>query len=176
MPNESFNMNNNAVNYLIHGDLFSYKYEIPAAWFVIIRYESELTHNFERLKSGLPALVNGDGQQVLDYLYIDDCIEAVLKFMRQDSFSGPVNIGSEEMVTLNQLAQMAIRISNKNINIHNIAGEEFFQKYGFKCPTGVRGRNSDNSLYEEKMGWKVSSPLIEGMKKTYTWINSQVNG
>jgi GDP-D-mannose 3',5'-epimerase len=118
----------------------------------------------------------GDGHQTRSFLYIDACIEAVLKFMRQDSFSGPVNIGSEEMVTINQLAQMAIHISNKNINIHNITGEEFFQKYGFKCPTGVRGRNSDNSLYEEKMGWKVASPLIEGMKKTYTWINSQVNG
>ena len=92
----------------------------------------------------------------------------------ESDFTGPVNIGSEEMVTINQLAEMAIAISNKDISYYNISGQEFFDKYGFKCPTGVRGRNSDNKLYREKIGWEVSMPLIEGMKKTYVWISEQV--
>jgi nucleoside-diphosphate-sugar epimerase len=117
----------------------------------------------------------GDGLQTRSFLYVDDCVEAVLRFMRQDEFYGPVNIGSEEMVTINQLAQMAINLSGKNINITNIEGEEFKTKYGFRCPVGVRGRNSDNKLYKEKMGWEVSMPLIEGMSKTFDWINQQVN-
>ena len=118
----------------------------------------------------------GDGAQTRSFLYIDDCIEAMLRFMRQDEFEGPVNIGSEEMVTINQLAQMAIDISEKDIKINNIDGQDFIDKYGFPCPLGVRGRNSDNRLYKEKMGWEVSMPLIDGMKKTYEWINKQANG
>jgi len=120
----------------------------------------------------------GDGQQTRSFLYIDDCLEAVLRFMRQEEFYGPVNIGSEEMVTINQLAEMALKIANKKERsyIKNIDGEEFKNKYGFKCPVGVRGRNSDNKLYKEKMGWAVSMPLIEGMSKTFEWINKQVNG
>jgi nucleoside-diphosphate-sugar epimerase len=90
-------------------------------------------------------------------------------------FIEPVNIGSEEMVTINQLAEMAIAISGKNITIDNIGGQKFIDKYGFKCPTGVRGRNSDNSLYEEKIGWKVSQPLQDGMVKTFSWIDGLVN-
>ena len=70
---------------------------------------------------------------------------------------------------------MAIKISGKQISIKNIKGEEFFNKYGFKCPTGVRGRNSENSLYKQKIGWVVSEPLIKGMKNTFEWINKQVN-
>ncbi len=115
----------------------------------------------------------GDGKQTRSFLYVDECVEAVLRLMRSD-FMGPVNIGSEEMVTINQLAQMAIDISGKDLMIHNIRGEEFYAKYGFKCPTGVRGRNSDNALYARKVGWQVSQPLLEGMKKTYEWINQQV--
>ena len=119
----------------------------------------------------------GDGQQTRSFLYIDDCLEAVLCFMRQDDFKGPVNIGSEEMVTINQLAEMALEIADKKERsyIKNITGEEFKQKYGFKCPVGVRGRNSDNKLYKEKMGWEPTQPLYEGMKKTFEWINKQVN-
>jgi GDP-D-mannose 3',5'-epimerase len=116
----------------------------------------------------------GDGEQTRSFLYIDECIEAVLRFMKQDEFLGPVNIGSEEMVTINQLAQMAIDISGKNITIKNLDGESFKAKYGFKCPTGVRGRNSDNKLYKEKMGWAVNEPLKAGMEKTFDWINKQV--
>ena len=90
-------------------------------------------------------------------------------------FEGPVNIGSEEMVTINQLAKMAIEIAEKDITIKNIEGDEFVQKYGFKCPLGVKGRNSDNKLYREKIGWEVSQPLSVGLKKTYQWIKSQVD-
>jgi len=116
----------------------------------------------------------GDGQQTRSFLYIDECIEMVLRFMRQDEFLGPVNIGSEEMVTINQLAEMAIEVADKRAYVKNIAGEEFKAKYGFKCPVGVRGRNSDNKLYKEKVGWEPTQPLIEGMKKTYQWINKQL--
>lgn len=115
----------------------------------------------------------GDGQQTRSFLYVDECIEAVFSLM-DSSFPGPVNIGSEEKVTLNELAQMAIDISGKNIRIKNIYGEEFFNKYGFKCPTGVRGRNSDNRLFKNKMGWEVSKPLVEGMTQTYEWISQLV--
>jgi GDP-D-mannose 3',5'-epimerase len=115
----------------------------------------------------------GDGQQTRSFLYVDECIEAVLRMMNSN-FLGPVNIGSEEMVKVNQLAEMAITISGKKIKIKNIHGKEFFEKYGFKCPIGVRGRNSDNRLYSEKIGWKVKQPLIEGIDTTYKWIAEQV--
>ena len=85
--------------------------------------------------------------------------------MRQKEFYGPVNIGSEEMVTINQLAQMAIDLSGKDLSIKNIDG-----------PLGVRGRNSDNKLYKEKMGWEPTQPLYEGMKQTFKWIETQHNG
>lgn len=115
----------------------------------------------------------GDGKQTRSFLYIDECIEAVLRLMESD-FLGPVNIGSEEMVSINELAQIAIDISQKNIKIRNLDGQEFFDKYGFKCPLGVKGRNSHNKLYNEKIGWMVSQPLKVGMEKTYTWISEQV--
>jgi GDP-D-mannose 3',5'-epimerase len=116
----------------------------------------------------------GNGQQTRSFLYIDECLEAVLRLMDSD-FSGPVNIGSEEMVTINQLAEMAIKISGKDIKIKNLHGEEFITKYGHKCPIGVQGRNSDNKLYENKIGWVVSEPLESGLKKTFEWINGNVN-
>ena len=115
----------------------------------------------------------GDGKQTRSFLYVDECLEAVLRLMDSD-FMGPVNIGSEEMVTINELARMAIALSEKELKIHNIQGDEFYARYGFKCPTGVRGRNSDNTLYGEKIGWRVSQPLLDGMKKTFNWINQQV--
>lgn len=104
----------------------------------------------------------GDGKQTRSFLYIDECIEAVMRLMNSD-FTGPVNIGSEEMISINDFAQMAIDISGKNLKINNIPG-----------PTGVRGRNSDNRLLLEKLQWEPSMPLIEGMKKTYAWIESQI--
>ena len=117
----------------------------------------------------------GDGQQTRSFLYIDECINRVLEFMRQDSFIGPVNIGSEEMVTINRLAQLAIDASGKNISIKNISGQEFESKYGFKCPVGVRGRNSDNTLYKKEMGSDVYYPLDKGIKETFDWISKQIN-
>lgn len=115
----------------------------------------------------------GDGEQTRSFLYVDECVEAVLRLM-ESKFLGPVNIGSEEMVTINQLAQLAISISGKNIYIKNIHSKEFFDKYGFNCPVGVRGRNSDNRLYREKIGWEVSQPLKDGMKTTFEWIATKV--
>ncbi len=105
----------------------------------------------------------GDGSQTRSFLYIDECIEGILRLTRSD-FEGPVNIGSEEMITINDLAKMAINISGKNITIKNIPG-----------PTGVRGRNSDNKLIQEKLGWAPNYPLINGLTKTFKWIDKQVN-
>jgi nucleoside-diphosphate-sugar epimerase len=117
----------------------------------------------------------GDGCQTRSFLYIDECLEAVLRFMNSD-FHGPVNIGSEEMISINQLAQMVIDISGKNIKIHNVTADEYYKLYQKTLPEGVRGRNSDNRLYQQHMNWTVSQPLRIGMEKTYEWINKQVNG
>ena len=117
----------------------------------------------------------GDGLQTRSFLYIDDCIEAVIRFMRQDDFYGPVNIGSDEMVSINDLAQLALDAASKNNKIENLAGNDFIDKYGFKCPEGVRGRNSDNRLYREKMNWEPTQSLKDGVASTFKWINSQVN-
>ena len=116
----------------------------------------------------------GDGKQTRSFLYVDECIEAVIRLMNSD-FLGPVNIGSEEMVSINELAKIAINISKKNISINNLDGKDFVDKYGFNCPVGVRGRNSDNKLYKEKIGWEVKQPLKIGMLETFKWINKLVN-
>ena len=115
----------------------------------------------------------GSGNQTRSFLYIDECIEATLRLMRSDC-KEPLNIGSEEMLSINDFAKMGIRVSGKDLDIYNIDGQDFIDKYGHKCPLGVNGRNSDNTLYEEKLGWKVSRPLVEGMEKTYKWINNQI--
>jgi nucleoside-diphosphate-sugar epimerase len=115
-------------------------------------------------KDGDVIEVWGDGQQTRSFLYVDECVDAVLKLM-DSNFIEPVNIGSEEMVTINQLAEMAISFSKKDLLIKNIEGVEFIKKYGFKCPLGVKGRNSDNRLYKEKIGWEVSQPLSIGLEK-----------
>jgi GDP-D-mannose 3',5'-epimerase len=104
----------------------------------------------------------GDGEQTRSFLYIDECLEGVRRLMESD-FIGPVNIGSEEMVSINQLAEMAMDIAGKNQSIKHIPG-----------PLGVRGRNSDNQLIYEKLKWKPIAPLREGLIKTYTWISEQV--
>jgi len=118
----------------------------------------------------------GDGAQTRSFMYIDECLEATIRLMRQDEFNGPVNIGSEEMVPINELAQIAIDLSGKDIKINNLDGQDFIDKYGFPCPLGVRGRNSDNTLYIEKLGWEPTMTLRQGMAKTFEWINEQVNG
>jgi GDP-D-mannose 3',5'-epimerase len=112
--------------------------------------------------SGNSIEVWGDGSRTRSFLYIDECIEATRRFVDSD-FQGPVNIGSEEMITIQNFAQMAIDISGKDLAINNIDG-----------PLGVHGRNSDNNLYREKMGWEPTQPLREGMEKTYEWILQQV--
>lgn len=105
----------------------------------------------------------GDGKQTRSFLYIDECIEAIMRFMMID-FEGPINIGSEEMVSINELAQMAINLSGKQLSIKNVDVQH----------TGVRGRNSDNKLLREKLGWEPTMSLYEGMEKTYKWIEEQV--
>ena len=104
----------------------------------------------------------GDGNQTRSFLYIDECIEGVRQLVESD-FTGPVNIGSEEMVSINQLAVLIMQIAGKNLAIKHISG-----------PLGVRGRNSDNHLIAEKLGWKPSRPLRVGLEKTYRWIQEQV--
>lgn len=108
-------------------------------------------------------LVWGDGRQTRSFLYVDECVEGVIRLMRSD-FNGPVNIGSDEMVSINQLAEMVIKLSGKTLTVKNIDG-----------PEGVRGRNSDNKLIAKELDWCPSMPLIDGLKKTYDWINGEVN-
>ena len=104
----------------------------------------------------------GDGSQTRSFLYIDECVEGTLRLMRSN-FSGPVNIGSDEMISINDLAKMIINISAKSIEINNVDGF-----------VGVRGRTSDNNLIHKKLGWSPSQNLEEGIKKTYSWIADQV--
>lgn len=104
----------------------------------------------------------GDGQQTRSFLYIDECLEGMLRLMNSD-FMGPVNIGSEEMISINGLAEMIMDIAGKRLSIRHIEG-----------PLGVRGRKSDNRLIREKLGWAPSKPLREGMEKNYAWITEQV--
>ena len=103
----------------------------------------------------------GDGLQTRSFLYVDECLEGSTRLLRSD-WSGPVNIGSEEMVTINQLAEIIMKIANKKLTINHIKG-----------PLGVRGRNSDNRLIEEKLDWKPSLALEDGLEKTYHWIYQQ---
>jgi nucleoside-diphosphate-sugar epimerase len=104
----------------------------------------------------------GDGLQTRSFLYIDECLEGVLRLMRSE-FVGPVNIGSEERVTINGLAEMVMKIAGKTLSLLHVSG-----------PEGVRGRNSDNRLIQAKLGWKPSRPLDEGLRETYAWIERQV--
>ena len=104
----------------------------------------------------------GDGQQTRSFLYIDECIEGVRRLMKSD-FEGPVNIGSDQMISINDLTKLIIELADKRAGIKNIPG-----------PQGVRGRTSDNTLIKEKLGWAPSQPLSDGLKKTYKWIQSQM--
>ena len=106
----------------------------------------------------------GDGIQTRSFLFIDECLEGVLRLMRSD-FPGPINIGSEEMVSINQFAHIIMDIAGKELSIRHIPG-----------PLGVRGRNSDNRLISKELGWSPTLPLREGLERTYRWIDDQVKG
>jgi nucleoside-diphosphate-sugar epimerase len=113
-------------------------------------------------KSGDAIDIWGDGKQTRSFLYVEECVEGTLRLMRSD-FSGPFNIGSEEMVTIDTLVDVVADIAGKRIEKNHIPG-----------PVGVRGRNSDNRLIQEKLGWAPSKPLREGLEKTYAWIEQQL--
>jgi GDP-D-mannose 3',5'-epimerase len=100
----------------------------------------------------------GDGKQTRSFLYVDDCLDAMRSLMESD-FSGPINIGSEEMISINDFVGLVAKVSEKNVTIKNIEG-----------PTGVRGRSSDNRLIREKLGWEPNHDLQKGIVKTYTWV------
>lgn len=105
----------------------------------------------------------GSGKQTRSFLYIDECVQGTRLLMDSD-FTGPVNIGSEEMISINDLARLIASVAGKEVSIKNVDG-----------PVGVAGRNSDNDMIEEKLGWKPSRPLKEGLKKTYDWVSQQVS-
>lgn len=113
-------------------------------------------------KNGDEIEIWGDGEQTRSFLYIDECLEAVRRLMESD-FIGPVNIGSDEMVTINRLADIACEVGNKTVVKKHIPG-----------PLGVRGRNSDNTLIKKMLNWAPSQPLATGISKTYAWIEEQV--
>ncbi len=104
----------------------------------------------------------GDGEQTRSFLYIDECLEGIRRLVASD-FCGPINIGSEEMLTINELATMVIELSGKNLSLHHVDG-----------PLGVRGRRSDNTLIRETLNWSPSDSLYAGMKRTYGWIAEQI--
>jgi GDP-D-mannose 3', 5'-epimerase len=105
----------------------------------------------------------GTGAQTRSFLYIDECVDGTLRLMRSD-FTGPVNIGSEEMISINDLAKLVMKIADKPLTILNVPG-----------PTGVNGRNSDNRLLRAKLGWAPSHSLALGVSKTYRWIEQQIH-
>lgn len=105
----------------------------------------------------------GDGQQTRSFMYIDDAVEGIRRLMNSD-FVGPVNIGSSERVTVDQLTDMVIEISGKNLTKKHVKGEQ-----------GVRGRNSDNTLIKKALGWEPLISLYEGLQKTYPWVKEQVD-
>jgi len=104
----------------------------------------------------------GDGKQTRSFLFVEECVEGVIRLMQSD-FSGPVNIGSDEMVTINRLVDIVCEIGEKMLERKHIPG-----------PLGVRGRNSDNRLIKEKLGWAPSKPLKEGLRETYEWIQNEL--
>ena len=114
-------------------------------------------------KQGGSIEVWGDGLQTRSFLFVDECVEATYRLVQSD-FTGPVNIGSEEMVSINELVDIAAKVSGKKVEKNHIEG-----------PLGVRGRNSNNDLIREKLGWDYSMTLEEGILKTYNWIEEQLS-
>src|SRR5262245_36964928 len=113
-------------------------------------------------ENGVDEVLGGEGKQTRSFLYVDECLEGTLRLTRSD-FSGPVNIGSDEMVSIDRLVDIVAGIAGKSLNKRHIDG-----------PTGVRGRNSDNRLIREKLKWSPSTVLVDGLRPTYAWIGSQV--
>ena len=105
----------------------------------------------------------GDGEQTRSFLYIDDCIEGIRHLMNSETFHGPVNIGADQMISINDTVDLVAQIAGKTIRKKHIDG-----------PTGVRGRNSNNELIEEKLNWRPSQNLKDGLKETYRWINGEI--
>lgn len=155
---------------------FARNYDLPAA---IARYHNvfgpygawrggrekapaAICRKVAEAKDGGEIEIWGDGNQTRSFLYIDECIEGTLR-LTQSGFPGPINIGSDEMVSINTLVDMVSQIAGKTLHRRHIAG-----------PTGVRGRNSDNRLIAEKLGWRPSASLYSGLEKTYEWIERQV--
>jgi nucleoside-diphosphate-sugar epimerase len=136
----------------VEGSWFDGREKAPAA----------ICRKIAMAKDGGQIEIWGDGEQTRSFLYVDECVEATIRLTRSE-WAGPVNIGSDEMVTINQLAKMIMEISGKKLDLLHIPG-----------PLGVRGRNSDNRLFEKKLGWRVSEKLVDGLYKTYPWVLSQV--
>ncbi|MGO9673356.1 MAG: NAD-dependent epimerase/dehydratase family protein [Methylocella sp.] len=118
-----------------------------------------------KTNSGGEIEIWGDGKQTRSFLYIDECVEGTVRLLRSKTFEGPVNIGSEEMVTINQLVDIVSDIAGKSVKKKHIPG-----------PLGVRGRNSDNRLIREKLGWAPSQSLRKGLETTYQWIEQRALG
>jgi len=123
-----------------------------------------LCRKVAEVKDGGVIDIWGDGEQTRSFLYIDECLDGIERLMDSGVSFEPMNLGSEEMVTINQLAEMIIMISGKKVSINHIEG-----------PLGVRGRNSNNKLIHKNLGWQPDYPLLKGIEQTYRWINDQVH-
>ena len=128
------------------------KEKVPAA----------MCRKIAEINNGETIEIWGDGKQTRSFLYVEQCLEGICRLMESDCRE-PLNIGSDEMVTINQLADIVAEVANKSIHKNHIEG-----------PTGVRGRNSDNTLIQQKLGWKPHTKLIDGIRPTYEWIHQQV--
>lgn len=128
------------------------------------KYPAAICRKVAMAEDGGTINIWGDGKATRSFLYIDECIDGVIKLMASD-YTSPINIGSDEMISVRDLAKMVIAISGKELSI----------EYDPGMPQGVRGRNSNNELIKEVLGWSPSRPLSEGMVKLYDWVNKQVH-
>ncbi len=129
------------------------------------KYPAAISRKVAEAKDGDIITIWGDGYATRSFLYIDECVEGVMKLIESD-FKEPLNIGSDQMITVSGLAGMAIAISGKQLSV----------QHDLTKPQGVRGRNSDNTLIKEVLGWSPTQPLKTGMEKLFSWVNKQVNG
>jgi len=128
------------------------------------KYPAAICRKVAMAKDGDTISIWGDGKQTRSFLHVDSCIEGIIRLMESDCIE-PLNIGSDELVSINEVAEMVIKISGKNLKI----------EHDLTKPQGVRGRNSDNTLILQKLGWKSESKFIDGITSTYSWINKQVS-